>query len=61
MVSVPDQTCILSRNLVSRMICHNPAERLTAKDILKHPFFWSKERQLQFFQVQTSIYRHTDM
>ncbi|XP_077979928.1 serine/threonine-protein kinase/endoribonuclease IRE1-like [Glandiceps talaboti] len=40
----------LSRTLIQRMITANIADRPTAKVILKHPFFWSREKQLGFFQ-----------
>ncbi|KAM5125649.1 serine/threonine-protein kinase/endoribonuclease IRE1-like [Mantella aurantiaca] len=32
------------------MIDKDPQERPSAKAVLKHPFFWSLEKQLQFFQ-----------
>ncbi|KAL5017978.1 hypothetical protein ScPMuIL_003700 [Solemya velum] len=37
-------------HLIESMINFDPSMRPTAKSILKHPFFWSKERQLAFFQ-----------
>lgn len=41
----------LRRNLIEKMISYDPSERPTAKTVLQHPFFWSRERQLMFFQV----------
>lgn len=40
----------LRRNLIEKMISYDPSERPTAKTVLQHPFFWSRERQLMFFQ-----------
>ncbi len=34
------------------MIQHDPADRPAASTVLKHPFFWDRERQLMFFQVR---------
>jgi serine/threonine-protein kinase/endoribonuclease IRE1 len=34
------------------MICHDPSMRPIAKAVLKHPFFWVREKQLMFFQVR---------
>lgn len=33
------------------MISGNPQQRPSTQCVLKHPFFWTKEKQLQFFQV----------
>lgn len=41
----------LRRNLIEKMISYDPSERPTAKTVIQHPFFWSRERQLMFFQV----------
>uniref|UniRef100_A0A8C2D3C9 non-specific serine/threonine protein kinase n=1 Tax=Cyprinus carpio TaxID=7962 RepID=A0A8C2D3C9_CYPCA len=37
-------------DLIERMISAEPETRPSAASILKHPFFWSPEKQLQFFQ-----------
>uniref|UniRef100_A0A672MQ06 Serine/threonine-protein kinase/endoribonuclease IRE1 n=1 Tax=Sinocyclocheilus grahami TaxID=75366 RepID=A0A672MQ06_SINGR len=37
-------------DLIERMISAEPETRPSAVSILKHPFFWSPEKQLQFFQ-----------
>lgn len=39
-----------SRDLIKMMLNPNPKERPSAKAILKHPFFWNREKQLAFFQ-----------
>ena len=36
------------KDLILRMIAHNPQERPNTKQILKHPFFWSVEKKLDF-------------
>lgn len=46
----------LRRNLIEKMISYDPSERPTAKTVLQHPFFWSRERQLMFFQVHKYLY-----
>ncbi|KAH9504016.1 Serine/threonine-protein kinase/endoribonuclease IRE1 [Bulinus truncatus] len=40
----------VARKLIERMISSSPEKRLVAGAVLKHPFFWSKETQLAFFQ-----------
>lgn len=39
-----------ARDLIKMMLNPCPSERPSAKAILKHPFFWSREKQLAFFQ-----------
>uniref|UniRef100_A0A8C1RSR4 Serine/threonine-protein kinase/endoribonuclease IRE1 n=1 Tax=Cyprinus carpio TaxID=7962 RepID=A0A8C1RSR4_CYPCA len=41
---------VIGRDLIERMISAEPETRPSAASILKHPFFWSPEKQLQFFQ-----------
>ena len=41
----------MRKDLIEKMIDFDPESRPTAKAVLKHPFFWSKEKQLMFFQV----------
>lgn len=41
----------VSRSLIEKMVSFDPLKRPSSKVILKHPFFWSKEKQLMFFQV----------
>uniref|UniRef100_A0A8D2KT56 Serine/threonine-protein kinase/endoribonuclease IRE1 n=1 Tax=Varanus komodoensis TaxID=61221 RepID=A0A8D2KT56_VARKO len=40
----------VARDLIEQMISTDPQKRPSAKCVLKHPFFWSLEKQLQFFQ-----------
>ncbi|XP_020626094.1 serine/threonine-protein kinase/endoribonuclease IRE1-like [Orbicella faveolata] len=39
-----------ARDLMKMMLNPCPSERPSAKAILKHPFFWNREKQLAFFQ-----------
>ncbi|KAJ8363964.1 hypothetical protein SKAU_G00127950 [Synaphobranchus kaupii] len=41
---------VIARDLIERMISPEPQSRPTTACVLKHPFFWSSEKQLQFFQ-----------
>ncbi|KAJ8413534.1 hypothetical protein AAFF_G00080410 [Aldrovandia affinis] len=41
---------VIARDLIERMISADPQSRPSTACILKHPFFWSPEKQLQFFQ-----------
>uniref|UniRef100_A0A8C3T222 Serine/threonine-protein kinase/endoribonuclease IRE1 n=1 Tax=Chelydra serpentina TaxID=8475 RepID=A0A8C3T222_CHESE len=41
---------VVARELISAMISNEPQERPSARQVLMHPFFWSREKQLQFFQ-----------
>ncbi|ELU05838.1 hypothetical protein CAPTEDRAFT_1524 [Capitella teleta] len=41
---------ILVRELISGMLRTDPGQRPCAQEVLKHPFFWIKEKQLGFFQ-----------
>ncbi|KAL7989623.1 hypothetical protein Chor_012289, partial [Crotalus horridus] len=41
---------IVARDLIEQMINMDPQRRPSANCVLKHPFFWSLEKQLQFFQ-----------
>ncbi|XP_042307653.1 serine/threonine-protein kinase/endoribonuclease IRE1 [Sceloporus undulatus] len=41
---------IVARDLIEQMISTDPQKRPSANCVLKHPFFWSLEKQLQFFQ-----------
>uniref|UniRef100_A0A8C0HK28 Serine/threonine-protein kinase/endoribonuclease IRE1 n=1 Tax=Chelonoidis abingdonii TaxID=106734 RepID=A0A8C0HK28_CHEAB len=41
---------VVARELISVMISTEPQERPSAPQVLMHPFFWSWEKQLQFFQ-----------
>ncbi|XP_053564106.1 serine/threonine-protein kinase/endoribonuclease IRE1 [Bombina bombina] len=41
---------IIAHQLIEQMINKDPQRRPSAACVLKHPFFWSLEKQLQFFQ-----------
>lgn len=46
---IPDK--LVARELIVAMISSEPQRRPSAPVVLMHPFFWSQEKQLQFFQV----------
>ncbi|XP_071252483.1 serine/threonine-protein kinase/endoribonuclease IRE1 [Salvelinus alpinus] len=41
---------IVAADLIEQMLSMEPQRRPSAESVLKHPFFWSLEKQLQFFQ-----------
>ncbi|NWX91221.1 ERN1 endoribonuclease, partial [Nothoprocta pentlandii] len=41
---------VVARELIAAMISSEPQARPSAPVVLLHPFFWSQEKQLQFFQ-----------
>ncbi|KAM3598819.1 uncharacterized protein V6R79_023021 [Siganus canaliculatus] len=41
---------IVARDLIEQMLNMEPHRRPSAESVLKHPFFWSLEKELQFFQ-----------
>ncbi|NXL07034.1 ERN1 endoribonuclease, partial [Mesembrinibis cayennensis] len=41
---------LVARELIATMISPEPQRRPSAPMVLVHPFFWSQEKQLQFFQ-----------
>ncbi|XP_075034197.1 serine/threonine-protein kinase/endoribonuclease IRE1 [Mixophyes fleayi] len=41
---------LVGHHLIKQMIDKDPQNRPSAEAVLKHPFFWSLEKQLQFFQ-----------
>ncbi|KAG9472051.1 hypothetical protein GDO78_021525 [Eleutherodactylus coqui] len=41
---------LVAHNLIEQMIDKEPQKRPSAQAVLKHPFFWSLEKRLQFFQ-----------
>lgn len=46
---------IVARDLIEQMLSVEPYRRPSAESLLKHPFFWSLEKELQFFQVSFSF------
>ncbi|XP_052262641.1 serine/threonine-protein kinase/endoribonuclease IRE1-like [Dreissena polymorpha] len=59
--SLPMTDCQVRKQLIETMIDFDPESRPTAKAVIKHPFFWSKERQLLFFQdVSDRIEKETE-
>ena len=47
---------VVCRELVESMINFKPELRPCAAAVLKHPFFWSLEKQLAFFQVSVGVH-----
>ncbi|KAM4698524.1 serine/threonine-protein kinase/endoribonuclease IRE2 [Rhinophrynus dorsalis] len=41
---------VVARDLIEVMISCDPLLRPSAQRVLRHPFFWTQEKQLQFFQ-----------
>ncbi|XP_063312230.1 serine/threonine-protein kinase/endoribonuclease IRE1 isoform X1 [Pelobates fuscus] len=41
---------VIAHQLIEQMINKDPPKRPSAESVLKHPFFWNLEKQLQFFQ-----------
>ncbi|KAK6312196.1 hypothetical protein J4Q44_G00178600 [Coregonus suidteri] len=41
---------IMAEHLIKYMVTKEPKWRPSAESVLEHPFFWSLEKQLQFFQ-----------
>ncbi|KAM8960391.1 serine/threonine-protein kinase/endoribonuclease IRE2 [Pelodytes ibericus] len=41
---------VVALDLIEKMISSDPLLRPSAQRVLKHPFFWRREKQLQFFQ-----------
>lgn len=48
----PPADKVAARNLVAAMLSPRPQARPSAQQVLAHPFFWSRAKQLQFFQVR---------
>lgn len=56
LVDSPPVEDVIARELIEKMIAKDPQKRPSAKHVLKHPFFWSLEKQLQFFQVEVLVF-----
>ncbi|MCJ8747682.1 hypothetical protein PDJAM_G00156230 [Pangasius djambal] len=41
---------VIARDLIEKMISADPESRPSTASVLKHPFFWRPDKQLQFFQ-----------
>lgn len=48
---------IVARDLIEQMLSMEPYKRPSAESVLKHPFFWILEKELQFFQVSILHYQ----
>ncbi|KAF9924477.1 bifunctional endoribonuclease/protein kinase ire1 [Mortierella alpina] len=44
------QEGVEAKDLISKMIAHNPAERPDAFSVMHHPYFWSANKRLMFMQ-----------
>lgn len=42
---------VIAQDLIEQMISAKAEDRPSTACVLKHPFFWSPEKQLLFFQV----------
>lgn len=47
---------VVAEDLIKQMISADPESRPSSARVLKHPFFWSHEKQLLFFQVSCLTY-----
>lgn len=56
LVSLTPSEDIIAQHLIEQMLSMDPHRRPSAESVLKHPFFWSLERELQFFQVRASTH-----
>lgn len=48
--SLPVTDFYVRRDLIESKLNFDPSKRPTAKMVLKHPFFWTREKQMLFFQ-----------
>lgn len=46
---------VVARDLVEAMLSPVPQARPSAPQVLAHPLFWSRAKQLQFFQVRGNL------
>ncbi|GJJ72815.1 serine/threonine-protein kinase/endoribonuclease IRE1 [Entomortierella parvispora] len=44
------QEGVEAKDLISKMIAHNPSDRPDAYSVMHHPFFWSANKRLMFMQ-----------
>lgn len=52
---LPPTDKVAARSLVEAMLSPRPQARPSAGQVLAHPFFWSRAKQLQFFQVRGTL------
>uniref|UniRef100_A0A671UFY3 Serine/threonine-protein kinase/endoribonuclease IRE1 n=1 Tax=Sparus aurata TaxID=8175 RepID=A0A671UFY3_SPAAU len=50
MEDIHGENDVIAQDLIERMISTEPESRPSTACVLKHPFFWSPEKQLLFFQ-----------
>ena len=51
MIGESDQDGVLAKDMLFHLLDKNPEWRPDARDVVKHPFFWSAYRQYQFYKV----------
>jgi serine/threonine-protein kinase/endoribonuclease IRE1 len=54
-VMLPETSDFAAIDLIQKMLKTNPAERITIKQVLAHPYFWDEERSLTFLQVSCKL------
>jgi serine/threonine-protein kinase/endoribonuclease IRE1 len=54
-VMLPETSDFPAIDLIQKMLKTNPAERITIKQVLAHPYFWDEERSLTFLQVSCKL------
>ena len=52
---LPETSDFTAIDLIQKMLKTNPAERITIKQVLAHPYFWDEERSLTFLQVSCKL------
>ncbi|XP_076824937.1 putative serine/threonine-protein kinase irlA isoform X1 [Clavelina lepadiformis] len=45
-------------DMIRRMIKHNPADRFTIANVLKHPSFWNSKEKVEFYKTLNTHLRH---
>lgn len=48
----PPWLAAVQKSLVAALICSNPVDRPSCKDVLGHPMFWETSKILAFLQVR---------
>ena len=52
---LPETCDFTAIDMIQKMLKTNPAERITIKQVLAHPYFWDEERSLTFLQVSCKL------